>query len=1214
MSGMQVNHGDADIPINQSGAQSRMSAKVRLFLSYSRGDDDGLQPDSFVRRLYDQLTARGFNVWWDRAKMPSRALTFLQEVRDAITISERLIFVVGPAAVVSDYVRAEWDYALSICQPVIPILRFGKGNNDNCEDYGQLPVELANLHCPDFRETRRYDEALDELVRVLSEPVAPLGQLISVPHLPPHFLPRPEDIVGLWSKILPDITTPIVITSARQIGQATALHGMAGIGKSVLATAFSRTCETRRAFPDGVLWLNIGTKVDLLAKLTLTGEMFGDSTQHYATIEAAKARLAQVFSGKMCLLALDDLWDVQHAEPFRDVLAGQPHCRLLITTRDRGLVNALGAQEQRVDVLSDDAALLLLADWVGISPASLPIEARLVGQECGNLPFALALCGAVVREGTSWKDVLDALREADLEFVENQLPNYPYKDVLRALKVSIDILEQEDAAYARHYLELAIFPGDIAVPEATVIKLWTSINGLSERSARRLLTRLGSCAMLRLDGEPPNRRVTLHDLQHDYLRAEQHDHLPELHRQLLDAYDVKRWAYMPRDEPYLWDTLAYHLVGAGRSAELVATIKDLSYLMAKIDVRNGFALDGDLTAALAQAPDDIPLLLLRPPLGNMVYILNRCQTQAEIAGTLYTRLQHLPELTGICHAFELQIPRPYIGIWHTLPDLPHPNLIRTLDGHTEHVAACVISPDGTWIVSASWDRTLKIWDPVTGQIRRTLEGHKDAVLCCAISPDGTWIVSGSHDKTLKVWDASTGAELRTLTGHTSWINDCAVSPDGTWIASASNDQTLRIWDTETWQLKLTINDKDSLTFCTISPDGRRIITVPYGFKLKVWDASTGAQQLALAGHRYTLSSGAISSDGKWIASASRDKTVKIWDALSGVERMTLGEHGGEIRACAFSPDGRWIVSAAGEDLTLWNVTTGHAVLTLEGHEYYVSDCAFSPDGTWIVSASFDGPLKIWDVSVTKELLPPKRDVIRHGAYLISPDGRWRVSALIEGMLKIEDATKPLDKRPSLKDDPFELSSYLTAPDGSWAVLALDNGTLRVWDIMTGRTRFYLKGHQDEVHQCAISPDGTWLVSTSDDSSLIIWDASTGGARLSLKGHRDGVWGCAISPDGTWLASASSDQTVKIWDAASGIVKRTLIGHTDQVFSCAISPDGTWLVSASWDNTLKVWNPVTGDCLATFHAGARLRECAIFPDGDHIIATGNAGVYWLRLVR
>jgi hypothetical protein len=89
-------------------------------------------------------------------------------------------------------------------------------------------------------------------------------------------------------------------------------------------------------------------------------------------------------------------------------------------------------------------------------------------------------------------------------------------------------------------------------------------------------------------------------------------------------------------------------------------------------------------------------------------------------------------------------------------------LIRTLTGHTGTVRACAISPDSSFIVSASNDDTLKIWDAATGKERLTLTGHTDEVPACAISPDSSFVVSASGDNTLKIWDAATGKERGTL--------------------------------------------------------------------------------------------------------------------------------------------------------------------------------------------------------------------------------------------------------------------------------------------------------------------------------------------------------------------------------------------------------------------------------------------------------------------
>ena len=133
---------------------------------------------------------------------------------------DRLVLVVGPKAVTSDYVRAEWLYALEIGKAINPVLRLG--------DYDLLPDELKLLDAPDFRDDGHYPARLETLVRQLSEPVAPMGKLIAVPSLPPHFLRRQDRLRALKDAVLADLHRPVVITgTAARARASTAWAGSA---------------------------------------------------------------------------------------------------------------------------------------------------------------------------------------------------------------------------------------------------------------------------------------------------------------------------------------------------------------------------------------------------------------------------------------------------------------------------------------------------------------------------------------------------------------------------------------------------------------------------------------------------------------------------------------------------------------------------------------------------------------------------------------------------------------------------------------------------------------------------------------------------------------------------------------------------------------------------------------------------------------------------
>jgi WD40 repeat protein/nucleoside phosphorylase len=308
--------------------------------------------------------------------------------------------------------------------------------------------------------------------------------------------------------------------------------------------------------------------------------------------------------------------------------------------------------------------------------------------------------------------------------------------------------------------------------------------------------------------------------------------------------------------------------------------------------------------------------------------------------------------------------------------------ILTLVEHSDTVSSVAISPDGKILASGSLDKTIKLWDTVTGNSLATLVGHSSAVLSVAFSPDSKILASSSNlevrDGCIKLWDLEPARLRQTLGGGliNLRVSSLAFSPDGQTLASGHAEAKIRLWQLNSGKLRQTLKghgwDVNSLAF---SRDGRFLVSGGLDGAIKIWNWRTGEEVRTLKRPSSSewigslvswfdssvgsIWSVAVSPDGKTFACAGSQQPIELWELETGKLLRILTEHSGTVYSVAFSSDGKTLASG-GEDNTikLWNVETGELLQTLE-HLGPVKSVAFSPNGQTLVSGSADTTIKVW---------------------------------------------------------------------------------------------------------------------------------------------------------------------------------------------------------------------------------------------------------------
>jgi WD40 repeat protein len=531
--------------------------------------------------------------------------------------------------------------------------------------------------------------------------------------------------------------------------------------------------------------------------------------------------------------------------------------------------------------------------------------------------------------------------------------------------------------------------------------------------------------------------------------------------------------------------------------------------------------------------------------------------------------------------------------------------ILTIDtgGHKALIKDVIFTKDGRYLVSASDDKTIRVWDTSTGEVVRMLRGQIESgaegkIYAAALTQNDRLLAVGGFmahgfgiddDKVgdIRLINFQTGEVIALLKGHSDVINRLAFSPDGNRLISGSGDKTARIWNARTQKtIHVLKGHTDHIYAVAFSPDGSMAVTGSDDDTLKLWNAKTGFLIKTLKRHTDNVKAVAFTPNGKYLLSGSADKTIRMWDGRTGRFIKVLASQNRPVLSISITPNSRYVISgiggpgSGGNECRVFSIPSGKNITSFTKHIDIVLASDISPDGRIAATGGGgDQEIYLWNLTTgqVKQKMVGKGNNIWSVGF--AKDGRsiawgkkWGSRNLFaHGFLKqsfqikSDSRTYELSMGPELSSDSNFIRGIKSV--GPWSIRTKNDDVHKTIEIMkSGRmvheiTRGSADGY--DHRSLTITPNGQTLISGGSNGVLVSYNPKAGKKIHDFVGHTADVWGIAASPDSRFLVSGSSDQTVKLWEIDSGKLLLTIFQGTDEEW-VAWTPEGYYTSSLNGD--------------------------------------------------
>lgn len=489
-------------------------------------------------------------------------------------------------------------------------------------------------------------------------------------------------------------------------------------------------------------------------------------------------------------------------------------------------------------------------------------------------------------------------------------------------------------------------------------------------------------------------------------------------------------------------------------------------------------------------------------------------------------------------------------------------------------------------------------------------GHSEALASFVYSADGAYLVTASNDRSARIWENNSRKLLFTLNGHSAALTSARFNRNSNRVVTASADGTACVWNAWTGEKIFCLPDHGSTVYYAgFTKDDRYLFTETHAphEKVRIWDALTGKIIHEMEGHLTEKGDGFISPDGKKITTSSHDGSVHIYDLVTGRMLHRITAHRKSVYSSVFSPDGKRLITASADSTArLWDVFTGRQLLVIEGHQEKVTDAQISADGRYILTLSHDRSPTLWDGQSGEPLYS-----FVDGGYIFkavfSPSGSEIATLGNDGRVRTwncQEATQKL----TLPVPGSQALDIGYSPDGSQIAVACADGSMLFFDTASGERCGVLKGYAADVYAGEISNDGQFLAIGGNDSLLRIYDYPNGILLHVIHAHAGAISRLSFNRQGSRIFSTSTDQKAHIWDARSGKRLATVHADASDIVAAAFSPDGLSLATGSMAGNVRISRSDDGLPLKTLQeSGAAVQAIVYSPKGAYMAYADRNGV-------